>query len=197
MELARGRKARSLREVGKQTKKQLPGLHPRAVEFKGRGGNLFETTFPVILGFPGGRHGFNPWVGKIPLEKGMATCSSILAWRIPMDRGAWRATVCRVAETDMTERVMLSRPVILMLEPLAWRGGCTNVPGSVVFHACLCVKPEVHSPDDGDRAREAVSLCQFQGSWCWYLKLSAFSTTRTMLFLTFSFFGHAIWHVES
>ena len=28
-----------------------------------------------------------------PLEKEMATHSSILAWRIPMDRGAWRATV--------------------------------------------------------------------------------------------------------
>ena len=27
------------------------------------------------------------------LEKGMATHSSILAWRIPMDRGAWWATV--------------------------------------------------------------------------------------------------------
>ena len=27
------------------------------------------------------------------LEKGMATHSSILAWRIPMDRGAWQATV--------------------------------------------------------------------------------------------------------
>ena len=26
----------------------------------------------------------------------MATHSSILAWRIPMDRGAWRATVHRV-----------------------------------------------------------------------------------------------------
>ena len=25
-----------------------------------------------------------------PLEEGMATHSSILAWRIPMDRGAWR-----------------------------------------------------------------------------------------------------------
>ena len=25
------------------------------------------------------------------LEKGMATQSSILTWRIPMDRGAWRA----------------------------------------------------------------------------------------------------------
>ena len=28
-----------------------------------------------------------------PLEEGMATYSSILAWRIPMNRGAWRATV--------------------------------------------------------------------------------------------------------
>ena len=28
-----------------------------------------------------------------PLEEGMATHSSILAWRIPMDRGAWQAPV--------------------------------------------------------------------------------------------------------
>ena len=27
-----------------------------------------------------------------PLEEGMETHSSILAWRIPMDRGAWQAT---------------------------------------------------------------------------------------------------------
>ena len=33
-----------------------------------------------------------------PLEKEMATYSSILAWRIPMDRGAWRATVLGVAK---------------------------------------------------------------------------------------------------
>ena len=26
---------------------------------------------------------FDPWVRKIPLEKGMATHSSTLAWRIP------------------------------------------------------------------------------------------------------------------
>ena len=32
-----------------------------------------------------------------PLEKEMATHSSILAWRIPKDRGAWRATVHGVA----------------------------------------------------------------------------------------------------
>ena len=29
------------------------------------------------------RHGFAPWVRKIPLEEGLATHSSILAWRIP------------------------------------------------------------------------------------------------------------------
>ena len=28
-----------------------------------------------------------------PLEDGMATLSSNLAWRIPVDRGAWRATL--------------------------------------------------------------------------------------------------------
>ena len=46
------------------------------------------------------------WVQSLgwedPLEEGMTTHSSILAWRIPMDRGAWRATVHRVAESDMT-----------------------------------------------------------------------------------------------
>ena len=34
-----------------------------------------------------------------PLEEGMATHSSILAWRIPMDRGAWWATVHGVAKS--------------------------------------------------------------------------------------------------
>ena len=36
-----------------------------------------------------------------PLEEGMATHSSILAWRTPMDRGAWRATVQRVSNSWM------------------------------------------------------------------------------------------------
>ena len=35
------------------------------------------------------------------LEEGMATHSSILAWRIPEDRGAWQSTVHGVAESDI------------------------------------------------------------------------------------------------
>ena len=33
------------------------------------------------------------------LEESMATHSSIPAWRIPMDRGAWRATVHGVTKS--------------------------------------------------------------------------------------------------
>ena len=35
-----------------------------------------------------------------PLEEGMATPSSILAWRIPMDRGAWWAAARGVTKSQ-------------------------------------------------------------------------------------------------
>ena len=35
-----------------------------------------------------------------PLKKGMTTHSSVLAWRIPMDRGAWRGIVHAVTESQ-------------------------------------------------------------------------------------------------
>ena len=38
--------------------------------------------------------------GEDPLEEGMATHSSILAWRIPTDRGAWWPTVAGVARVE-------------------------------------------------------------------------------------------------
>ena len=44
------------------------------------------------------------WVQSLnwedPLEEGMATHSSILAWRIPMDREAWQATVHGVTKSQ-------------------------------------------------------------------------------------------------
>ena len=54
---------------------------------------------PVFLDFPGGLDGkectsvWETWVRYLAwedrLEEGIATHSSILAWRNPMDRGAW------------------------------------------------------------------------------------------------------------
>jgi len=52
---------------------------------------------PVFLGFPGGSVAKESAcnVGDLgwddPLEEGWATHYSILVWRIPMHRGAWRA----------------------------------------------------------------------------------------------------------
>ena len=37
----------------------------------------------------------------------MATHSSVLAWRILMDRGAWHAAVHGVEELDATERLSI------------------------------------------------------------------------------------------
>ena len=61
------------------------------------------------MGFPGssagkesacntGDPGLISW-WEDPLEEGMATHSSILAWRMPVGRGAWWAAVHGVAES--------------------------------------------------------------------------------------------------
>ena len=82
---------------------------------------IFETHLGVLraehvknktgrekAGFPGGSNSKESScnlgdLGSIPgwgrLEEGMATGSSILAWRIPMDRRAWQTTVQGVTES--------------------------------------------------------------------------------------------------
>ena len=55
----------------------------------------------MVKNLPALRETWVPSLGsEDPLEEGMATHSSILAWRIPMDRGAWWATVCGVAKSQ-------------------------------------------------------------------------------------------------
>ena len=67
----------------------------------------------IYRGFPGGSDGKEPGCnagdtgsvpgsGRFPGE-GMATHSSILDWRIPVDRGTWQATVHGATEVDMNE----------------------------------------------------------------------------------------------
>ena len=65
---------------------------------------------PVFLSFPGGSDSkefaaiWKTWVQSVgwedPLEEGMATHSSILAWRISMGRGVWTATLHGVAKSQ-------------------------------------------------------------------------------------------------
>ena len=66
----------------------------------------------ILRSFPGGsevkdlpemQEPQETWIQSVGqedlLEEGMATHSSILAWRNPMDRGVWRATVHSVAKS--------------------------------------------------------------------------------------------------
>ena len=65
----------------------------------------------TFLGFPSGSDGKEsicnlaglgliPGLGRSFGGEGMATHSSILTWRIPMDRGAWWATFHGVAKNQ-------------------------------------------------------------------------------------------------
>ena len=69
---------------------------PVCSEFSGPSGSVVKNP-SASSGDAGGR-GFSPWVGKTPPEEEMATHSSILAGKNPMDRGIWRATVHGVAK---------------------------------------------------------------------------------------------------
>ena len=71
----------------------------------------FCLRLAVKLGFPGGSVVKNlPAIQEIQVwslgqeelpEEGMATHSSIFTWRIPMDRGVWRAAVHGVGHTEL------------------------------------------------------------------------------------------------
>ena len=52
-------------------------------------------------------------------EGGMATQSSILSWRIPIDRGAWQVTVHEVAESDLTEWLSTTQHITLLITKIS------------------------------------------------------------------------------
>ena len=61
-----------------------------------------------------------------PLEEDMATHSSILTWRIIIDRGAWRTSVHGVtkSQSDMTEQLKFSPSMVKKLySKIRWMNG--------------------------------------------------------------------------
>ena len=64
-------------------------------------GSLDESLVAQLVKNPPAM--WETWVRSLgwedPMEEGMAIYSRILAWRIPMDRGAWRVTVHEVAKS--------------------------------------------------------------------------------------------------
>ena len=82
--------------------------HLLQLELMKSGGIIDNQGFPVAQTVKNPHAMWKTWVQSLacedPLEEGMSTHSSILAWRIPMDRGTWRLTVHEVAKSwDMTE----------------------------------------------------------------------------------------------
>ena len=69
------------------------------------------------------------WVQSLswedPLEESVAMHSSILTWRIPMDRGTWRATGDGVVESDTTEWLSTHRADI-----------CNYILLSILYSLC-------------------------------------------------------------
>ena len=74
---------------------------------------------------------------KEPMEKGKATYVSILAWRIPKDRGTWQATFHRVTKSQ-TWLKWLSATYILF--PVYWTIGS-------LFRGCQMIFIKVDKPD--------------------------------------------------
>ena len=76
------------------------------------------TSGSVVKNLPAMQKSQETWVrsldGKDTLEEGMATHSSILAWRISMVRGAWQATVHTVTKSRTQLKQFSMHPHLLI-----------------------------------------------------------------------------------
>ena len=60
---------------------------------------MTQMTAQMVKNLPAMQETWGRFLGwEDPREEGVATCSSILVWRIPVDRGTWQATVHGVAK---------------------------------------------------------------------------------------------------
>ena len=103
--------------------------------------------------------------GEDPLEEGMVTHSSIFVWRIPMDRGAWRATVHGLAKSwtrlsDSAQNNTSPSPLPLpFLNSIIFGLGHF---GSLIFTSIIILINPIHC-----NKKECFKMCILQ---CLYLK---------------------------
>ena len=101
------------------------------------------------------RPGFDPWVRKTPLEEGMATHPSVLAWRIPWMEEPGGATVRGVAKT----RIRLSDQHLhfssICWDTLQW---ASVIRAFRVSHASLESGSMVHAPPPSKKTQDTWSL---------------------------------------
>ena len=107
------------------------------------------------------------WVQSLgwedPLKEGMATHSSVLAWRIPIETGAWQPTA-HMFSKSRTQLSDLKDGWVQMCEAL-WMEMDTIAHGSPVWGKCL-----------RKRKDQATTLLTLSSQGCisfWYNKASA------------------------
>ena len=75
-----------------------------------------------------------------PLEEGMATGSSILAWENPMDKGAWQATVHRAAKSQTRLKHLSTHSLMQVLQKSSVRereeSGFSGLPKLRPMRSC-------------------------------------------------------------
>ena len=80
------------------------------------------------------------WVRSLdcedPLEEGLATHSSILAWRFPMDRGAWRAIVHGVAKSRTQLSTHTKHTHIMIINGSNWINVFNNSKNQLLLFSC-------------------------------------------------------------
>ena len=106
----------------------------------------------ILMGFPSGSAVKNPWAMKEmpvpslgwedPLKEGMAMHSSILAWRIPVDRGAWWATVHMVTKSWTQLKQPSTHTCVSFIKSLPLRPNSTCVCGGQGVGGFLVMSPE-------------------------------------------------------
>ena len=107
--------------------------------------------------------GFDSWVGKDPLEKEMATHSSVLTWRIS-DRGAWWATVHVVLES----RTQLSTHTHAHTENSLWNLMCRSNQSILKEMSPGCsLEGLMLNWNSNPLATWCKELTHLKISWCW------------------------------